>query len=127
MNAINKVWCISDLCKMIGSYKHQFEVAKDVQYLSNNNDYQHLLYHIYNYQYDTGVTIRKNSDRMRVKVCTCNKDQIVLTFELFEKCKRIPYYYDTLFLNKNKQAIDNQRKLAVWIINDPLLLPFFKK
>ena len=122
----NKVWKIKDLVKHISKFKHQFENASDIERLSNNNDYQHILYHIYNYRTDNGLVIRKNDERLVVNICLHKKPYITLTFKCYEKYKKIPYYFDITFLNTNEKAINNQRLIANRILNDDMLLEFFR-
>ena len=68
----------------------------------------------------------QNGDRMRMEVCKCDPKITAIQVELFEKSKRAPYYFDILFLDNNKEPIDNQRKLSEWILNDQFLLELFR-
>ena len=43
---------------------------------------------------------------------------------MFEKYKKQPYYFDTLFLNVNNNPLHNQRTLSNYILNDFMLLDF---
>ena len=122
----NKVFAITDLTKYIGCFKHQFELASDIEKLNNQFSFQSLVYHLFRYQTDTGLIIRNNNQRLMIKICKCKNDIILLTFQTFEKFKRLPYYFDTLFLYKENTPLDNQNKLANHILNDTMLLPFFQ-
>lgn len=45
---------------------------------------------------------------------------------MFEKYKKQPYYFDTLFLNVNNNPLHNQRTLSNYILNDFMLLDFLQ-
>ena len=123
----NKLWTITDLIKMIGQYKHWFENISDIEKLNATRLFQHIIAIIFNCNNDNGVIKYDNRtmDRLQIRVCQCDHDMIIVQTELFKKYKRIPYHYDMFFLDKNDNAIDNQRLLANWILHDQLLLSFF--
>ena len=125
MKYANKLFSITDLIKHIGNFKHQFEKAYDIEKLNNHPHFQHLLFHIFYYKCDTGITLRKDNERMVINIFH-NHPYIVLTMETFEKYKKLPYYFDATFFNSNNKAIDNQRALSCRILNDNMLLEFFK-
>ena len=127
MNFTQKVWSITDLIGIIGSFKKMFEHASDIEKLNESTSFQHLVFHVLARGFDSGLIIRDrySRDRLHISICKHRKPIIVVTFEILEKRKRIPYYFDILFLDSNSSAITNQRKLAEMILNDSLLLPFF--
>ena len=123
----NKLWAITDLIKMIGQYKHEFENITDIEKLNATRLFQHIIAIIFNCNSDNGVIKYDNrtGERLSIRVCKCDYDMIIVQAELFKKYKRIAYYSDMLFLDKNAYPIHNQRLLADWILHDQLLLPFF--
>ena len=128
MSYINKVWRITDLIKVIGRYKKEFETISDIEKLNSTRLFQHLVAIIFSCKCDNGVIKYDNrtGERLNIRVCKCDQQTIIVRTELFKKYKRIPYYCDTLFLDKNSNPVDNQRILADWILHDQLLLPFFR-
>ena len=124
----HKLWSVTDLIKMIGHYKHEFENIADIEKLNYTRLFQHLVAIIFSCNSDNGVIKYDNrtGERLTMRVCKCSSDIIIVQTELFKKYKRIPYYYDTLFLDKNSNPVDNQRLLANWILKDKLLLHFFR-
>ena len=129
MNAIQKVWQITDLIRLIGSFKHDMEHNMDIENLNNNFCFQHLIGIIFFLKFDNGVVTYSdcNGERMRIEICKCDPNITVVQFDLFEKRKRTPYYFDSLFLINDNKPLDNQRILAECILNDLLLLDFFKR
>ena len=124
MNPIQRCWQITDLIKLIGSFKHDFEHNMDIQKLNNTYTFQHLIpiiFYLGCVKYNT-----KNGQRMRIQICKCNPQITVVQFDLFEKRKRIQFYHSTLFLINDNKPLDNQRLLSEWILNDSLLLDFFR-
>ena len=128
MNAVQKVWRITDLIKLIGALKHQMEHNMDIEKLNNTYLFQHLIPLIFFICCDSGVVKYNdcNGERMRIQVCKCNPRITVVQMDLFEKRKRLPYYCDSLFLNNDNKPLDNQKRLSEWILNDSLLLDFFR-
>ena len=124
----HKLWSITDLIKMIGQYKHEFEHANDIEKLNQVNSFQSFVYHLFYRKYDSGIIIRSkmNNDRLHISICKHQYPDIIISFELYEKYKKIPYYADTLFLDFNKTPVDNQLVLANHILNDTMLFHFFK-
>ena len=121
-----QVFTITDLVKKIGHYKKEFEEAQDIYYLNNNFHFQQLILLIFNNIYDSGLTIKnKNQDDQRLMIKICKHKPILLTFEIFQKYKRIPYYVDQLFLDVKKSALYNQKEISKYILNDSMLLNFF--
>ena len=128
MNAVQRCWQITDLVKLIGTFKHEIEHNMDIENLNNNFCLQHLISIIFFLKFDNGVIKYNatNRERMRIQVCKCNPNITVVQFDLFEKRKRSSYYNDSIFLNNDKEPVANQRLLSEWILNDSLVLPFFK-
>ena len=128
MNGIQRVWRITDLIKLIGTFKHDFEHNMDIQQLNNSYLFQHIIPLIFYLKCESGVVKYnvQNGQRMRIQVCKCNPNTTIIQFDLFEKRKRTPYYHDTIFLHNNDKPLGNQRILAEWILNDTLILSFFK-
>ena len=128
MNAIQQVWRITDLVRLIGLFKHNFEHIMDIENLNNTYLFQHLIPLIFFIRSDSGVVKYNdcNGERMRIEICKCNPNISVVQFDLFHKHKRTQYYHNTIFLNNKDQPLANQRKLAECILNDTLLLDFFK-
>ena len=125
----NKVFAITDLVRVIGDFKHDFERASDIEYLSANNQFQHLVYHIFNNICDSSMLIRNlhNSERLAINICVHKKPYIVVRLGAFHKYKRLPFYIDILFLDTEKSPIFNQRQVvANNILSDEILLPFFQ-
>ena len=112
----------------IGKWKSMFENQCDIEKLNNTVFFQYLIPIIFYLKYESGITKynAKNDDRMQIQVCKCNSQITVIQMDLYHKRKRIPYYHDSILLNNNEKPLVNQRKLAEWILNDQLLLDFFK-
>ena len=127
MKFTQKVWRITDLIKEISKWKHEFEVASDLQKLNESTSFQHLVFHVFGRISDSGLIIRDRycNDRLHISICKHKKPIVVITFEILHKRKRTPYYFDIIFLDMNNSAIHNQRLLAERVLNDNLLLPFF--
>ena len=125
----HKVWQITDLIKMIGKWKHEFEKATDIEKLNRIEVFQHLVYHIFNpSEFDSGLIIRNtlNDHRLSVTVCKHKPPIVMISFSCLEKHKRNPYYFDTLSLNVDNNGIDNQRALTEMVLNDNILFHFFR-
>ena len=125
MKFAQKVWRITDLVKMISKWKHMFEQVSDIEQLNESTTFQHLVWHIFGRIYDSSLIVRHNTERLHISICKHKSPLVITTFKILEKRKRIPYYFDILFLDSNSSALTNQRKLAQRILNDSLLLPFF--
>ena len=128
MNAIQKVWRITDLVRLIGLFKHKMEHNMDIENLNNTYLFQHLIPLIFFIRCDSGVVKYNatNADRMRIEICKCDPNITVVQFDLFEKRKRIQFYHSTLFLINDNKPLDNQRRLSEWILNDSLVLDYFR-
>ena len=126
MNAIQQVWRITDLIKLIGSLKHDFEHNIDIEQINNTYLFQHLIPLIFYLNSESGIVKynAKNGDRMRIQICKCNPSTTVIQFDLFDKRKRTPFYYDSILLHNIEKPFANQRILAEWVLNDQLLLNF---
>ena len=125
----NRVFSISDLLKHIGKFKHEFESASDREKINDNFDFQHILFHIFHNKFDTGIIMKDNTDRLKMKVCFCNPQYIDIIFDCFEKYQRIPYYSDNIIFSAQQidtESLTAQYELANFIINDNILLPFFQ-
>ena len=125
----HKVWMISDLIKLIGSFKKEMERATDIEKLNRIEVFQHLIYHIFNpSEFDSGLIIRNtlNDHRLSVTVCKHKPPIVMISFSCLEKHKRTPYHFDTLCLNLDHKSVDNQRELATMILNDNILFHFFR-
>ena len=74
------------------------------------------------------MVVRNNTsnDRLHISIIKSKYQSVVLTFELYHKYKRLPYYFDILFLDFNDNNITNQTTLAQRILNDYILLSFFR-
>ena len=126
---MNKVWRISDIIKTIGKYKHQFEQAQDVERLNMSHSFQSLVFHLFYYQYNSGMVMKNtiSTDRLHISIIKSKYQSVVITFELYHKYKRLPYYFDILFLDfSNNNALHNQFVLTQHILNDNMLLTFFQ-
>ena len=106
---VNKVFQITDLVKCIGALKHQFEVASDIQKLNNTYNFQSLIFHLFHNVFDSGIIIKQNDNRLAIRICKHKNPTITITFETFEKYKRQPYYFDTLFLDMTDTPIQNNK------------------
>ena len=126
-NYTSKIWVITDLIKCIGAFKHQFEHCLDREKLNNTNYFQNLIFHLFHNQYDSGIILRqkKNNDRLCISICKHKSPMVLISFEIFEKYKRTPKYFDTLFLDFNENPLHNQMKISNHILNDNMLLEFF--
>ena len=51
----NKLWAITDLIKMIGQYKYEFEHISDIEKLNAAPLFQHIIAIIFNCNSDNGV------------------------------------------------------------------------
>ena len=129
----NKVWKISDLIKLIGSYKGEFENATDIEKLNKVQTFQHLVYHVFSdSEFCNGLVIRNtlNEHRLLISICKHKRPTVLISFSCFKKYKRIPYHFDTLFLNLDNERCNNptleQRKLSTIILNDGILFEFFR-
>ena len=125
---MNKVWRISDLIKTIGRFKHEFEKAQDVERLNTSHSFQSLVFHLFYYKYNSGLVVRNNynNDRLHISIINSKYPSVVITFEVYHKYKRLPYYFDILFLDCNNKSIINQSTLAQHILNDHMILSFFQ-
>ena len=126
---MNKVWRISDMIKKIGEFKHQFELAQDVEILNMSHSFQFLIFHLFYYKYGSSMVVRNNisTDRLHISIIESKYQSVVITFELYHKYKRLPYYFDILFLDlNNNNALHNQLILTQHILNDNMLIPFFR-
>ena len=124
-----QVWRITDLIKLIGKWKHEFEKAIDIEKLNRIEVFQHLVYHIFNpSEFDSGLIIRNtlNEDRLMISICRHKQPFVLLSFSCLEKYKRIPYHFDTLSLNLDHSSVDNQSQLGTMILNDNILFHFFR-
>ena len=124
----DKLFAITDLVKEIGKWKSMFEHQDDIQRINITYLFQHLTPLIFFLNHESGITKYNdcNDDRIQIQVCKCDSRITIIQMDLYHKRKRISYYHDSILLNNNEKPIVNQRKLAEWILNDPLLLPFFK-
>ena len=124
----HELWAITDLIKEIAKWKTEFENIADIEKLNATRLLQHLVAIIFNCNSDNGVIKYDNrtGERLNIRVCKCDENSIIVQTELFKKYKRIPYHYDMFFLDKNSNPVDSQRLLAEWILNDQLLLHFFR-
>jgi hypothetical protein len=125
----NKVFQITDLIKHIAKFKHQFEYAEDIDKLNNTHIFQNLVCLIFanNCTHDHGLIVKSSEDeRMIINVCFHNSNHIHLRFSVFGKYKRVPYYFDFILLQKDDPPLHNQYLLSQFILNDDILLPFFK-
>ena len=133
MNNTGKVWQITDLVKLIGKWKSEFEKVWDVEQINNNNDFQNLIYLLFICNYDSGVVVRKNStehnepNRLMIKICKHNSGFYLIHFEVYQKRKRTPEY-ETMHLIEYliTDPIEIQMNLAELIIDNDTLLQFFK-
>ena len=123
-----KLFAVTDLVSEIGKWKSMFEHQDDIQRINNTYLFQHLVPLIFFFKHETGITKynAKNDDRIQIQICRCDSRITVIQMDLYHKRKRIAYYHDSILLNNNEKPIVNQRKLAEWILNDSLLLDFFK-
>ena len=116
------------MIKKIGEFKHQFEQAQDVERLNMTHSFQCLVFHAFYYEYNNSFIVRNNisHDRLHVSIIKSKYPLIALTFELYHKHKRLPYYFDILFLDFNNKAITNHFILTQHILNDNMLIIFFR-
>ena len=132
-NNTNKVWQITDLVKKIGKWKSEFEKTANVEQLNNNNDFQNLIYLLFTCEYDSGVVVRKDStepnepNRLMIKICKHNPPFYLIHFEIYKKHKRTPCYDNIYLIEYLKETpLKIQRKLSVFILENHILLDFFK-
>ena len=126
-NFTNKVFRITDLVKVIGKYKHEFENALDVARLNENVLFQDLIRAIFACQHDSCLFKRnKDEDRIKITICKHNDPIIIVTCFVNAKFKQKPYHVEMFFMSSNILPIHNQRKLSKWILDDSILLSFFK-
>ena len=125
---MNKMWRISDMIKKIGEFKHQFEQAQDVERLNMTHSFQCLVFHVFYYEYNNSVIIGNtiSTDRLHISIIKSKDPSVVIVFELYHKYKRLPYYFDILFLDFTSCAVRNQIILTQHILNDNMLLIFFR-
>ena len=114
MNAVQRCWQITDLIRLIGSFKHEMKHNMDIEQINNTYLFQTLTANIFFLKSDSGVVKynAKNGQRMRIEICKCNPNITVTQFDLFAKRKRIQYYHDSIFLDNDKEPLANQRILA---------------
>ena len=125
----DKLWQITDMIKLIGSFKKEMERATDIEKLNTIPTFQHLVYHIFNpSEFDSGLIIRNtlNEDRLMISICRHKQPFVLLSFSCLEKYKRIPYHFDTLSINLDHSSVDNQSQLVTMILNDNILFHFFR-
>ena len=123
----SKAFAITDIVKIIGDFKNQFERASDIEKLNNLTAFQNLVFELFSCKNDSGIIIRnENEDRLEIRICFHNSTYITIQFICYEKYKRIPYYYEPLFLDKQHKSIDLQYQLSEYILNDNMVLEFFK-
>ena len=77
--------------------------------------------------FDSGSIVRQkgNTDGLSISICKHKSSMILISFQIFEKYKKQPYYFDKIFLNANNNPLHNQRTLSNYILNDCMLLDFF--
>ena len=115
---------ISDLVKLIGSYKHDFEKVSDLEKLNNVKQFQELIYKVFNCKYDTGMILKQSDSRLNIRLCFHNRDCMIIYFGAYQKYRKISYYEDTLILNRCDSAITLQRQLSEFILYDTILLSY---
>ena len=98
-----------------------------IEKLNSTQLFQHIVGLIFYCNCDTGVIKynQQTGERIQIRVCQCETKFIVIQTDILQKYKRIPYYVDTLFLDKNTYPVDNQYRLANWVLNNQLLLDWF--
>ena len=64
--------------------------------------------------------------RLHIKICKHKKDVTIINFLCYEKYNRKGCYLDTLFLDYKENSLYNQRIVAECILNDNILLQFFR-
>ena len=124
----HKLWQITDLIKLIGSFKKEMERATDIEKLNSIEVFQHLVYHIFNpSEFDKGLIIRNtlNEDRLSITICKHKLPAIMISFSAIHKHKRNPYHFDTLCLHLDNNSMDNQRELTTMVLDDNILFHFF--
>ena len=73
------------------------------------------------------MMIKHNQKRLIVKIFKNNYiNQLVIEFSVFDKYKRLPYYFCVEFLDRQIDSLSLQHQLAEYVLLDPLLLPFFR-
>ena len=125
---MHKTFAITDILKIIGDWKTEFERVSDIENINNNLCFQHLIGLVFYCNCETSLVTynHRNRDRMQIKVCKCNPNITVVQVDLFEKYKRTPYYHDSLFLYNDETPLANQRILSECVLNDSVLLEFFR-
>ena len=128
MSSTQKVWAITDLIKEISMWKTEFEIANDIEKLNNTYLMQYLVGLVFFCKCETSVVKYNdiNRERMSIHICKCDSNITVVQFDIFEKYKRLPYYHDYMLLKNNTCAVENQRLLSTWVLNDPLVVEFFR-
>ena len=65
MNFTQKVWSITDLIGVIGSFKKLFEHASDIEKLNESTAFQHLVFHVFGHTFDSSLIVRhKGAERV---------------------------------------------------------------
>ena len=123
---INKVWRITDLVRLIGAWKSDFELIYDIEKLNSIQHFQDLIYILFNSLHDCGLVIRKNDKRLYVNLCFHMEGSIVINFEVFEKYKKRSCYESLLVIDDNKEPCDIQYIIADHIWKDDNILEFFR-
>ena len=129
MSYTNQVFRITDLVKIIGSFKKEFELADDIRRLNDNSLFQQLILLIYNSLHDAGIiTKNEKEERLQIKICFCLKiiPLIIIDFKIYEKYKKKHKYRNMFFINPDDKAYITQQDLSKFILDQDVLLSFFK-
>ena len=127
MNAVNRVFRITDLVRLISKWKHLFEEVNDLTKLNNTPEFEHLMVHLFYFKENSGLLLRKNEERLSIKITLDTKPFIIVSVNIFEKYKKKPYFNDFMIVDMDDDPLINQQKVGKWILDDPILLCFFKE
>ena len=122
----NKLWRITDLVRLIGAWKSEFEKASDIEKLNDNINIQNLIYLLFNTSNDCGLLIQKRDSRLSIRICVHLEDFIVINFEIFGKYKKRPCYENMLIIDDNETHLKIQYLIAEFILKDDKISDFFR-
>ena len=129
MKYSEQVFRITDLVKMIDDWKRQFELISDIEKLNKSFDFQHILFHIFHNLFDTEIILRDNTERLKIVICFCETPFVEVIFRVYEKYKKVPYYFDNIIFNRNSvkdKPLTIQNSLSHFILNDYMILAFLR-
>ena len=122
------IWSITDMIKLIGKWKSEFEVASDIEKLNNTQMFQIIMVHIFYYEYDTSLLFKNaQQQRLIIKICKHKPNVIIIELNVLDKYKRKPRDILILVVDKNEHSCEQQLRLSKYILKNDTLLSFFKE